>query len=86
MDKNAWYSKKAVVLEPWVLFGQLQNIFVISLKPSPALKLIKNTTLILVAIHSCANPQVRAENGTYHYSQEGPMEVVDMNCVQCLVE
>ena len=85
MDKNARYSKKPVVLEPQLLFGQLQNIFVISLKPSAALKLIKKTTLILAAIRSCANPQIRAENNTYHYLREGPMEVVDMNCVQCLV-
>ena len=85
MDKNARYSKKPVVLEPQVLFGQLQNIVVISLEPSPVLKLTKKTTLILAAIHSCANPQVNAENGTYHYLREGPMEVVDMNCVQCLV-
>jgi hypothetical protein len=74
-----------VVLEPQVLFGQLQNIFVISLGPSPALKLIKKTTLILAAIRSCADPQVRAESSTYHYLREGAMEVVDMNCVQCLV-
>jgi len=85
VDKNARYSKKPVVLEPQVLFGQLQNIFVIGLKPSPALKLVKKTTLIVAAIRSCAYPQVRNENGTYHYLREGPMEVVDMNCVQCLV-
>jgi hypothetical protein len=85
VDKNARYSKKPVVLEPQVLFGQLQNIIVISLEPSPALKLMKKMTLILAAIRSCANPQVSAENGTYHYLREGPIEVVDMNCVQCLV-
>ena len=74
-----------MVLEPQVLFSQLQNIVVTSLKLSPVLKLMKKTTLILAAICSCSNPQVSAENGTYHYLWEGPMEVVDINCVQCLV-
>ena len=85
VDLNAQYKKRAVLLEPQVFFGQLQNIFVIGLDPSPALKLFKRTNLTLAAIYSCANPHIEAKNGIYYYLWEGPIEVVDINCVQCLV-
>jgi hypothetical protein len=41
VDKNAWHANGPVVLEPTIFFSQLQNIFVVSLKASPALKLNK---------------------------------------------
>jgi hypothetical protein len=85
VDKNARYSKRPVILEPRIFFGQLQNIFVVILKESSALKLMQNTTLILAAIRSCGDSQMNAENGVYYYSREGPLEVIDLNCVQCLV-
>jgi hypothetical protein len=85
VDKNARHPKKPVDLESHVFFGQLQNIFVIELGASPMLGLTKKTTLILAAIRACAEPQMRGENGIYYYSREGPLEVVDMECVQCLV-
>jgi hypothetical protein len=85
VDKNARFSKRPVVLEPQVFFGQLQNIFVVVLKASSALKLVQNTTLILAAIRSCGDLRMKAENGIYYYSREGPLEVIDLNCVQCLV-
>ena len=68
VDKNARYPRRSVVLEPHVFFGQLQNIFVIKLNPSPALKLTKKTTLILAAIRACSNPQMKSDNEIYYYS------------------
>ena len=85
VDKNARYPRRAIILEPCVFFGQLQHIFVIKLGPSPALNLTQKTSLILAAIRACANPQMKSDNGIYYYSREGPLEVVDVNCVQCLV-
>jgi hypothetical protein len=85
VDKNALGPRRPVVFEPHVFFSQLQNIFVIKLNPSAALKLTKKTTLILAAICACSNPQMKSDNKIYYYSQEGQLEVVDMNCVQCLV-
>ena len=85
MDKNARYSKRPIILEPHVFFGQLQNVFVVVLEASSALQLGQNTTLILAAIRSCADSKMKAENGFYYYSREGPLEVIDLNCVQCLV-
>ena len=85
VDKNARHANRPVVLEPMVFFSQLQNIFMVSLKVSPTLKLNKLTNLILSAIHTCSNPQIKGENGMFYYSQEGHLEVVDIGCVQCLV-
>ena len=85
VDKNACYPKRPVELEPKVFFGQLQHIFVVSLEASPTLKLTKSTTLILAAIRTCYNPQTKRENGIYYYSRDGPLEVVDITCIQCLV-
>ena len=85
IDKNAQYPKWPIILEPHIFFSQLQHIFLISLKPPPALGLGEKTTLILAAIRTCANPQMKAENDIYYYSREGHLEVVDIECVQCLV-
>ena len=85
VDKNARHANRPVVLEPAVFFGQLQNIFVVSLKASPTLKLNKRTNLILAVIRTCSNLQIKGENGMFYYSQEGHLEVVDIGCVQCLV-
>ena len=85
VDKNTRHARKPVVLESRVFFGQVQNIFVIKIHASPALELEETTTLILAAVRTCANPQMKGENNIYYYSREGPLEVVDMNCVQCLV-
>jgi hypothetical protein len=85
IDKNARYPKRPVILEPRIFFGQLQHIFVINLMPSPALGLGEKTTLILAAIRTCVDPRMKAENNIYYYSREGHLEVVDMECVQCLV-
>jgi hypothetical protein len=67
IDKNAQHTNRPVVLEPTIFFGQLQNIFVVSLKASPALKLNKQTNLILAAICMCSNPQSKGKNGMFYY-------------------
>ena len=84
VDKNARHVRKPIVLESGVFFGQLQNIFVIKIPASPALKL-EETTLILAAVRTCANPRMKGENDIYYYSREGHLEVIDISCVQCLV-
>jgi hypothetical protein len=85
VDKNARHIRKPVVLESGIFFGQLQNIFVIKFPASPVLKLESETTLILAAVRTCANPRMKGENDIYYYSREGHLEVIDMSCVQCLV-
>jgi len=85
VDKNARHAKKPTNLEACIFFGQLQNIFVIKIPASPALELEDTTTLILAAVRTCTNPQMKGENNIYYYSREGHLEVIDMACVQCLI-
>ena len=85
VDKNARHTRRPVILEPKIFFGQLQHIFVVRLNASPELRLQACTTLILAAIRTCSEPQVKGENGICYYSREGRLEVVDIVCVQCLV-
>jgi hypothetical protein len=56
------------------------------LPPARRLKLEHATTLFLAAVTPCRIEQ-KYVNGleTHLYSQEGPLEVIDLNCVQCLV-
>jgi len=85
VDRNARFSRKPVAFEARIFFGQLQNIFVIKIPASPVLELKETTTLILAAVRTCTNPQRKRENNVYYYSWEGSLEVIDLNCVQCLV-
>jgi hypothetical protein len=85
VDKNSRYVKRPVVLEPCIFFGQLQHILLVSLPTTPTLGLNQPATFILATIRTCYSPHVKGVNGVYYYSREGSLEVVDMDCVQCLV-
>lgn len=86
VDKNAQYRNRPVVLEPATFFGQVMHIFVVRLGVSKRLKLKTPETLILAAIRTCANVKSRgSDDSILYYSQEGCLEVVDMNCVQCVI-
>jgi hypothetical protein len=65
-------------------FGQLRHIIVVHLPPIPALKLAKPATIFLAAIKQCDIESFNSLH-TQYYSKFGPLEVVDMTCVQCLV-
>ncbi|KAE9387090.1 hypothetical protein BT96DRAFT_927782 [Gymnopus androsaceus JB14] len=79
VDKNA---RKRNAPEEYVktFYGQLQNIFVITLPAAADLQLESETTLILVAVKHC---KIQGQNchGTPYYEDMGVLEVV----VQCLV-
>jgi len=85
VDKNARYKKRPVILEKKTFFGQLQNIFLLRLNNSTALRLQSSQTIILAAIRNCANAQQRNNLDIHYYSQDGRLEVVDITCVQCVV-
>lgn len=86
VDKNASYPNRPVVLEAATFYGRLENIFVIGLQPGRTLGLEDPTNLILAAIRTCSDVQTKGRNrDLYYYSQEGHLEVIDMNCVQCLI-
>ena len=73
VDKNAQHAKRPIDLEPYIFFGQVQNIFIIKLGPSPMLELTKRTTLILAAIHTCVEPQMRGKKWCLILFTRGPL-------------
>jgi hypothetical protein len=86
VDRNARHRNLPVVLEPETFFGQLQHIIVVHIGPSEELGLKEPETIILAAIHTCADVKMSSSSGDiYSYSQEGPLEVIDIDCIQCCV-
>jgi hypothetical protein len=85
VDKNSRFKNRQVVLEKRTFFGQLQNIFLLCLDNSAALRLQSCKTIILAAIRNCANTKQHNSLDIHYYTQNGRLEVVDMNCVQCVV-
>jgi len=65
-------------------YGQLLRIFVLTLPTNDILRTNKETTLCLAAIRS-VKPDSQNMLGMQYYKQDGPIEVVDLNCIQCVV-
>ncbi|KAJ6521755.1 hypothetical protein B0H19DRAFT_1277057 [Mycena capillaripes] len=84
VDKNQRNSRLAPSFKPVTFYGQLQNIFVVKLPPAVELELKEPTTLILAAVTEC---KITAKNDLdmHYYRTEGPLQIVDITCVQCLV-
>ncbi|KAJ7719554.1 hypothetical protein DFH07DRAFT_869619 [Mycena maculata] len=70
--------------EPVTFYGQLQNIFIVKLGPTPDLELDSETTLILAAVRTC-EIILRNDLDMHYYKKDGPVEGVDMSSIQCLV-
>jgi hypothetical protein len=85
VDRNARHRNLPVVLQPEIFFGQLQHIIVITIGPSEELNLEQPETIILTAIRNCADAKKLPGSSMYYYSREGQLEVVDVNCIQCVV-
>ena len=87
MDRNAAYRNRPVVLELRAFYGELQDIVLISMPPSPALRLTQTEHIILAGIQTCILEDHAAPRGLdiHCYTQMGRYEVVDMKNVQCLV-
>ena len=70
-------------------YGRLEHIFVVQFKgPYPGRGQGDACTLFLVAIRSCTvnrpDPQLQALD-IHFYSSEGPLHVVDITSLQCLI-
>ena len=85
VDKNARHRNFPVVLQPETFFGQLQHIIVVKIGPSEMLGLEEPETIILAAIRTCADAKTLSSGDIYYYSQEGCLEVIDIDCIQCYV-
>ncbi|KAL1741822.1 hypothetical protein HDZ31DRAFT_44602 [Schizophyllum fasciatum] len=84
VDRNARRRNAPPIFVPQSYFGQLENILVVEVSPSPALNLRRPETLILAYIHAC-HPCYTNSLGMILYDRMGVHEVVDITSVQCLV-
>ena len=85
VDKNTRHRNLPVVLQPETFFGQLQHIIFVKIGPSEVLGLGEPETIILAVIRTCADAKTLASGDIYYYSQEGCLEVIDIDCIQCCV-
>jgi hypothetical protein len=75
-----------VDLQLCTFFGQLQHIVVVNLPKSRHLGIEDSETVFLAVIQTCIEPTVASTGlDLHHYSRLGQVEVVDMDCVQCVV-
>jgi hypothetical protein len=85
VDLNARYPSRREVLVKQAFYGQLQNIFVVTLPACPTLQLEKPEVFILAGIQTCADVHLGNGMEMPYYKKLGSYEVVDMSCIQCLV-
>jgi hypothetical protein len=64
-------------------YGQLLNIFVITLPACPDFE-PEPSTIVLVAIRVCEITE-HDSLGMYFYDGMGRIDIVDLSCLQCLV-
>ncbi|KAJ7029445.1 hypothetical protein C8F04DRAFT_962791 [Mycena alexandri] len=84
VDANTRRARLAPRYTLETFFGQLQHIFVVKLPPAAELELTEETTIFLAAVTEC---KFTARNSLdmHYYRLEGPLQIVDIKSVQCLV-
>ncbi|KAL0565341.1 hypothetical protein V5O48_016681, partial [Marasmius crinis-equi] len=90
-DKNERYRNRPVVNQEETRYGQLKCIYVIRLTAGSCTQLHaqpNDKTIILAAIRSCKlendDPQLQGLD-IHFYKSHGPLDIVDITTVQCLV-
>ncbi|RDX41079.1 hypothetical protein OH76DRAFT_1365222 [Lentinus brumalis] len=84
VDRYAHNHRKTPEFEPGQFYGQLLRIFVLEIAPDEELGTAEPETIILAAIKTLQvefPPDVRMP----FYRKDGPIEVVDLQAIQCLV-
>lgn len=84
IDKNTHHPRRPVVYEQQTFYGELQRIFAIELDAIPSVNQ-EPQTLILGVIRTCIMTGKHATLDIHYYSKDGPLEVVDITAVACVV-
>jgi hypothetical protein len=89
VDAEERHHRRAERLVPVTRYGQLLRILGLQLKASPLLNTTKTTTILLAVIQSCKLSGSHASLDIHYYPDgaagRGFTEVVDLQCVQCVV-
>lgn len=83
VDKNARHKTRRPEFELQTFYGQLEHIFVVKLAGTPDLAGTP-ATMFFAAIKTC-NIVARNSLDMHYYEKHGRTEVIDMNCIQCVV-
>jgi hypothetical protein len=84
VDRNASFRNLPIVLEPRTFYGQLQHVILVPLAAVPSVGQ-EATNIILGVIRSCAIESHHSSLDIHYYSRDGPLEIVDLSTIQCLV-
>ncbi|KAJ3716065.1 hypothetical protein C8R42DRAFT_698103 [Lentinula raphanica] len=84
VDKNARRRNAEPLYERQSFYGQLQNLFVVTVSAADELQLDTEKIFMLAAIQRC-KMQGTTFIGAAHYEQIGAVEVVDIGVIQCLI-
>lgn len=82
VDKYARYRNRRSEYVKRTFFGQAKRVLVLDLPVTPQLGLFSPSTVIYVVVEAL---KVRVENNLIYYSETGPIELVDLETVQCLI-
>ncbi|KAL7280964.1 hypothetical protein ACG7TL_005913 [Trametes sanguinea] len=84
VDKYAHLRNRPSEYEPRDFYGQLRNIYVVDLPASRDLKTTSPSTLLLAAVRTVTT-KCPTDLAMPFYRKEGPLEVIDLAAVQCVV-
>ncbi|KAL4244402.1 hypothetical protein ABKN59_010137 [Abortiporus biennis] len=85
VDRNAHSRRRAVELVPKTFYGQLERILAVRLRHQPEAPQSSPQTILLAAIRTCRVNKRHKELDIHYYEDLGPLEIVDLNSIQCLV-
>ncbi|KAJ3485684.1 hypothetical protein NLI96_g4778 [Meripilus lineatus] len=86
VDANTRYRNRAILLEPRTFYGQLKNLYTVQLiRLVPSYPASEPSLFILAAIKTCAISRIHPTLDIHYYEKEGPLEVMDVTSIQCLV-
>ena len=66
-------------------YGQLLNLYCLTIAPSPALRLVSAETLILAEIQPCKILRQHTSLDIHFFKSYGTPLVFDVTCIQCVV-
>ncbi|KAI0694856.1 hypothetical protein C8Q76DRAFT_634372 [Earliella scabrosa] len=88
VDKNTRKRRRRPVYELQTFYGRLEHIFHLRFESPAALTdlgLDRPTTILLAAVRTCAITASDHRLDIHFYKQYGPLDVMDIQCIQCVV-
>ncbi|EKM74305.1 hypothetical protein AGABI1DRAFT_48245, partial [Agaricus bisporus var. burnettii JB137-S8] len=82
VDRHARCSRREAEFDEQEFYGQLKRILVLELPPLPRFSLNTPTTIFFAVVQRL---NTVAEHNNIYYRDVGPIEVIDLNTVECLV-